>query len=83
MGTYLYVSINWFGRHRNEAFSALRIADWKNFLRMQIDKDGRLRIFPVGIERVPRKWKKEKGTVRPDDPAATEPELMEAPIVIE
>jgi hypothetical protein len=83
MGIYLYVSLNGFGRHRNEAFSALRIADFKNFLRMRIDPEGRLHIFPIGIERVPRRWKKKGRRWVPDDPNATVPELIEAPIVLD
>lgn len=83
MGIYLYVSLNWFGRHRNEAFSALRIADYKNFLRMQIDEKGRLTILPIGIERVPHRWKKKGKRWVSDDPRATKPELIEPPIVIE
>src|SRR5438552_1029184 len=31
LGLYLLVSLNVFGRHHNEAFSSLAIADWKNF----------------------------------------------------
>lgn len=55
MGLYLLISLNVFGRHSNEAFSSLRIEDYKNFLRLRIAKDGSLTIFPIGIERwVPR-----------------------------
>ena len=85
MGLYLLVSLNVFKRHSNEAFSSLRVEDWKNFLRMKIDPHGGLTIYPIGIRRVPRKW-----TARPpgqtgsewipDDPKATRPELIEAPI---
>ena len=35
-GLYLLVSLNVFGRHSEEAFSALRIQDYKNFLRLHI-----------------------------------------------
>ena len=38
LGVYLYVSLNRFGRHANEAFSALAIPDWKNFLPLHIDE---------------------------------------------
>lgn len=83
MGAYLCISLNVFKRHRNEAFSALRIPDWKNFLRITIDSKGSLRIFPIGIRKVPRKWKKQGATWIPDDPSATDPQLIEGPIVIE
>lgn len=54
LGVYLLGSLNIFGRHSNEAFSALRIEDWKSFLRLHIAADGTLSIFPLGIRRVPR-----------------------------
>jgi hypothetical protein len=87
MGVYLLVSLNVFGRHSNEAFSALAIPDWKSFLRLKIDRRGDLTIFPIGIRRVPRKWKpRAPGTggaeLVPDDERATPPELIEAPIIV-
>ena len=86
MGVYLLISLNLFKRHANEAFSALAIQDWKNFLKLNIDKNGKLTIFPIGIRRVPRKWKpteQSHGSIFvPDDPKATLPELIEEPIVI-
>ncbi len=60
LGLYLLVSLNWCGRHSNEAFSALAIRHWKNFLRLKIDTEGNLTVFPVGIPRVPRKWVRRK-----------------------
>ena len=36
------------------SFSALRIQDYKHFLRFRIKPDGTLEIFPIGIDRVPR-----------------------------
>jgi Calcineurin-like phosphoesterase len=86
MGIYLLISLNGFGRHANEAFSALHIPDWKNFLRLRIDVDGRLTIFPVGIRHVSRKWAKSASDsgprMLPDDPAASAPALIEAPVVV-
>ena len=89
MGTYLYISLNLFKRHRNEAFSSLKVEDWKNFLRLRIDKGGTLTIFPIGIERVPRRWKPAnldnpgKPQWIPDDPRATAPRLIEdKPILV-
>lgn len=87
MGIYLLVSLNFFGHHSNEAFSSLAIPDWKNFLRLKIGGDGKLTIFPIGIRRVPRKWKPSgsKGAgpeFAPDDPKASGPELIEPPIVV-
>jgi len=85
LGVYLLLSLNVFRRHSEEAFAALRIPDWKNFLRMRIDREGCLTIFPIGIRRVPRRWKpREVADSGPelitDDPRSTAPELIEDPI---
>jgi hypothetical protein len=87
LGLYLLVSLNVFGRHSNEAFSSLKIQDWKNFLRLKIDANGDLTIFAVGIARVPRKWKRAPMGVygphlMPCDPQATGPTLIEDPIPV-
>jgi hypothetical protein len=88
MGLYLLLSLNAFGCHPNEAFSSLAIADWKNFLRLRIDREGRLLVYPVGIRRVPRTWKagetarEPEWVADPKDTRATPPELIEAPIVV-
>lgn len=86
MGLYLLVSLNFFGRHANEAFSSLRIEDYKNFLRLHLNKEGTLTIFPVGIEKVPRKWQrvdahKSEPRFRPED-REIEPCLIEDPIQV-
>jgi hypothetical protein len=84
-GLYLFISLNVFGRHSNEAFSSLAILDYKNFLRMKIDKNG-LTIYPIGLHRVPRHWRKATAadnTVSAfvsDDPQATAPFLIEKPL---
>ena len=54
LGAYLMVGANIFGAYIDEAFSALRIQDYKHFLRFRIRPDGTLEIFPIAIERVPR-----------------------------
>ena len=92
MGLYLLISLNLFGVHHNETFSALKIADYKNFLRFKIDeKTGDLTIFPVGVERVigKRNWKdgdkkKAEPTLVPDPSkigTKNEAFLIEEPIV--
>jgi hypothetical protein len=58
MGIYLWISLNVFHEHTTEAFSALRIQDWKGFLRMHLCANGELEVYFVGIERVPRLWQK-------------------------
>jgi hypothetical protein len=87
MGLYLLVSMNVFGRHSNEAFSSLAIPDWKNFLRLHIDKTGDLTIYPIGIKRVPRRWEpRGADETGPElvskDRRATKPALIEPPIVM-
>lgn len=57
MGLYLLVSILGFRRHANEAFSSLRIEDYKHFLRLRLDSAGRLHIHAIALDRVPRAWK--------------------------
>ena len=87
MGVYLLLSLNFFGRHGNEAFSSIGVEDWKHFLRLHINEHGDLTIYPVGIRRVPRKWKPRQGSkgseLQPDDSNATEPELIEPPIIMQ
>ncbi|MBK7553092.1 MAG: hypothetical protein IPI55_00445 [Flavobacteriales bacterium] len=82
----MLVSINVFGRHSEEAFSALRIEDFKHFLRMRVAKDGSLTIYPIKVERVPRQWRfwrngdTSRSVVQPVPPIT--PELIEGPIVL-
>jgi hypothetical protein len=45
-GCYLYISINWFNLHFDEAFSSLRIANYKSFCRCHIRPDGSLEVRP-------------------------------------
>ncbi len=54
IGFYLFVSLHLFGRHSNEAFSALRIADYKHWLRLVIDAAGDLSVMAIAIDRVGR-----------------------------
>jgi 3',5'-cyclic AMP phosphodiesterase CpdA len=56
LGLYLLISLNVFGRHYNEAFSSLRIEDWKSFLRLHVSPTGDLEIYSLGIPRVSRVW---------------------------
>lgn len=88
MGIYLFISQYFFGRHNDEAFSALKIQDYKNFLRLHIAADGELTIYPVKIEKCPKKWRerkdKEKDEIRsflvPENGSGAE--LIEEPIVL-
>lgn len=84
MGVYLLVSVNVFGRHSEEAFSGLRIQDYKHFLRLHVGADGALTIWPLKIGRVPRRWRDRRpedptpSRVVPEDPLRVE--LIEPPI---
>jgi len=86
MGIYLYVSLRFFRRHSNEAFSALHIADYKNFVRLHIDRRGQLTIFPIGVQKVPRAWGPSDGAdgpcLVPAGGARIEASLIERPITI-
>lgn len=53
-GFYLFVAMNIFGAHADHAFAALRIRDYKHFLRFRIQADGALQIYPIALPRVPR-----------------------------
>jgi hypothetical protein len=73
---------------RGWQMSAQSIEDYKGFVRMRIDPNGRLTLFPVAVDRVCRDWDlaggREPGTARPV-PAGEPPvpHLIEAPIVID
>ena len=56
MAAYLWAT-NGLGFHANEAYAPLRVMDYKHFLRLHIDEDGSLTVFPVGIDRVRRRWR--------------------------
>ena len=74
LGAYLFLSLRIFGRHATEAFSSLRIQDYKQWLRLRIDAAGALSLFAIGIDRVPRKWSEQNQAM---DPRATRPRLIE------
>jgi hypothetical protein len=86
VGCYLLISLNGFGRHGNEAFSSLRIKDWKHFLRLRIDRGGTLTIFPIGIRGVVRQWDTRKDGISGFHFVPPEheikPELIEGPITV-
>lgn len=58
MGVYLYISHRVFGRHTQEAYSSLRSPDYKQFLRFHLDAAGELHMYCIGVDRVPRRWKR-------------------------
>lgn len=90
VGLYLFLGCRVFKTHADSAFSALGIANYKNFLRMRFSET-ELQIFPVGLKKVPRR----RGWRRPTDKElksnvtsayvprkALRPDLIEGPIII-
>ncbi|MGH3986788.1 MAG: metallophosphoesterase [Pseudonocardiaceae bacterium] len=83
---YLWVT-NCFGLHQTEGYAAQHHQDLKHFLRLHIETDGALTVYPIGVDRVGRKW-----TLCPDAPAHAPwfaphgsepvPHLIEKPITI-
>jgi len=65
MAGYLWAT-GFLGLHNTEAYAPLHHQDQKHFLRLHIQPDGTLTVYPIGIHRVGRKW-----TLRPDAPAHT------------
>lgn len=53
MGVYLAFCSLALDVHHNEAFSALRLTDWKNFLRIRFDASGAM-MYVIGIDEVPK-----------------------------
>jgi hypothetical protein len=68
----------------NELYAGQGIEDAKSFLRMHIGQDGTLTIYPLGIDKICRKWAvdpdgaPEASWVRPDEPLTVR--LIEEPI---
>ncbi|KAL3505208.1 hypothetical protein ACH5RR_035049 [Cinchona calisaya] len=56
-GSYLYICINWLHLHFDEAFSSLRIANYKSFTRFHINRRGDLEVFTLAVDKVPKEWK--------------------------
>ncbi len=85
MSGYLWAT-NCLGFHGNEAFAPLHHADLKHFVRLHIGADGVLTLYPVGIDRVGRRWRlcpdglPEAPWFEPDGPLETH--LIEEPVRI-
>ncbi len=86
MAGYLWAT-GCLGLHGTEAYAPLHHQDLKHILRLHIQADGTLTMYPIGIDRVGRKW-----TLCPDAPAhdpwfapagsEPEPHLIERPVRI-
>lgn len=55
-GIWIWAVFQLFGCHHETAYSACRIRDWKNFLRIHIAADGVLTVHAIGVRRVCRSW---------------------------
>jgi hypothetical protein len=56
VGVYLLVA-SMFDVNVNEVFAAQGIIDYKSFLRLKLDADGALTIYPIAVRRVGRRWR--------------------------
>ena len=87
LAAYLW-GTNCLGFHTNEAYAPLQVMDFKHFLRMHIGADGALTVFPVGVDRVCRRWQvapdaaAEAPWLRPEK-EEVKPHLIEPPIRID
>lgn len=89
-GIYLFLNCRLFHLHVDDAFSALSMRHYKNFLRMKVEPD-QLTIYPIGLRTVPFRlgWRKRtaeekaRGVCTAFVPRfALKPELIDGPIVI-
>jgi hypothetical protein len=83
---YLFVADH-FGCNSNELFAAQKIPDWKCFLRLHLDEQGVLTIYPIGVEKTCRTWKlrtegeRHEPWFEPNGPHSP-PRLIEPPVVV-
>lgn len=56
IGLYLQATHRRAPRHANDLFAGQGIIDFKNFLRLHIDSDGVLTVYPIKVEQVKRNW---------------------------
>ena len=88
MAGYLFVADR-FRCNANELFAAQRIEDLKCFLRIHIDAEGVLTVYPVGLRKVCRSWRvRQQGGAEdpwfePADGHGPAPHLIEPPIRID
>lgn len=77
MAAYLMIANLRFKIHDNETFSAMKIEDYKNFLRMQV-KNNVLTIFSIGVRKTAT-WTEVDGKFKTDK--NPEPELIEKIVI--
>jgi hypothetical protein len=88
-GLNLLVTCRWFKMNTNDAFSALRLNTYRNFLRICIKSDKEVVIYPIGLDTIPSRndWKEnpkaephkqDQPVFLPREPL--DPHLIEQPI---
>jgi hypothetical protein len=86
-GWYLWYAGRYLPEQLNDAFSAIGIEDYKNFVRLHIDGDN-VTAYAVGIRRVPRDWQVNAerhvsaAFIVPASGSRLEPELIEPPLLV-
>ncbi|MQA87502.1 MAG: hypothetical protein GEV03_23485 [Streptosporangiales bacterium] len=90
MGAYLAFCCAVLNAHGNEAFSAMGRMGYKNFLRLHIDAQGVLHVYPLGLRRATKNWRPdpdntaEASWLAPASEAETpKTHFIEAPFTIE
>ena len=87
IGLYIYLSHFIGHTFENEVIMCQSNEDYKNFLRLHITKQGELHIYPVGVDKVGKKWTYQgtnntpKFTLENDDIKSLA-HLIEEPVVI-
>jgi hypothetical protein len=87
-GVYLWYAGKYLPEQSNDVFSALALEDYKNFVRLHLDRGGQIHVYPIGIRRVPRAWRvnpepsPSAAFIVPDGVGST-PELIEPPVVLQ
>jgi hypothetical protein len=70
-GWNMLITCRWFRMNRNDAFSALRIGAYNNFVRMRLTEDS-VQFFAIGLEQVPARddWieNPQHGAATPGEP---------------
>ena len=90
LGLYWVLTGMFLRMHAEQAFAALRLTGYNNFLRFKFETD-KLTIYPIGIDKIPKRsfWTSRKGakTIPSHNPQLIAPSdipvrLIERPIVI-
>jgi hypothetical protein len=86
-GVNLWITSRYLDMNHNDAFSSMRLDGYRQFLRLRL-RDNELTIYPVGLDRVPRRdeWRPGPGPApvgsRYLPPDEVKPRLIEPPVTI-